>query len=426
VPTFDAELYLRLAGERGVLARSDRHRPPWEWPLATASRALVAIGAIDAGTAQAVLDDYLLAASLRGEDHAFHRSSGHRSPVGAPQVLAPRRVVACDTTIESSNGVLQLRYVSLGDESTTVSGTFRAPAPASGPRRRHGPIVAMGWGPGSSPPQVMLADDSGTTTAADFNGGGSDDEWSGRFEAVVPLDPGTAWIEVDGVRVVLAEAAQPAEAFVEPLPEEDPAVRHLWAMAWAPSHMHGPPDASPAVEALVAAGALAPGDPVIAAVTTVLRVVDQMHMPPGGPSPRLPEPWRTMVVRRRRPDGPTGIIAVAAVTPPFDGITVGVSVLESMPEGFEIEAEVVPDVSVHMPYEPVDVDAAQLTWRAVDDRGNHHLGRTSSWSGGDGRGWGEVVFWPAIDPKATRLDLLPTSKTERAVIRVPLSWRPEA
>ena len=44
------------------------------------------------------------------------------------------------------------------------------------------------------------------------------------------------------------------------------------------------------------------------------------------------------------------------------------------------------------------------------------------WSGGDGHAQGEINYWPALDPKATRLDLMPTAETSRAVIRVPLSW----
>jgi hypothetical protein len=45
---------------------------------------------------------------------------------------------------------------------------------------------------------------------------------------------------------------------------------------------------------------------------------------------------------------------------------------------------------------------------------------TGGWPGDGDHGTGEIEFSPGIDPKATRLDLLPTADTERAVIRVAL------
>ncbi len=105
-------------------------------------------------------------------------------------------------------------------------------------------------------------------------------------------------------------------------------------------------------------------------------------------------------------------------TPPFDGIVVTVASLEATPAGFRIEVDVRPgllgwsaDLALGVP---------TIAWWARDDRGNFHLGEMGGWSGDGDRDTGEIEFSPGIDPKATRLDLLPTADTERAVIRVAL------
>src|SRR5207237_6037412 len=72
VAEFDAELYLRLSGERMLLERGDRGGAPWESPLMEAARALIAVGAIDAERARAVIDDYDLASALRSH-HGMHQ-----------------------------------------------------------------------------------------------------------------------------------------------------------------------------------------------------------------------------------------------------------------------------------------------------------------------------------------------------------------
>lgn len=63
-----------------------------------------------------------------------------------------------------------------------------------------------------------------------------------------------------------------------------------------------------------------------------------------------------------------------------------------------------------------------LTWWAVDDLGNHYLGEQGSWHLGEDRCGGAIGFWPALHPRASRVDLMPTATTARAIIRVPLPW----
>jgi hypothetical protein len=337
-------------------------------------------------------------------------------------------LVPCDRVIEKGDDTLHVRSVSLDDDSTTVAITYRM-QPAQ-PPRRHGHTAMMmgggGFGPGGQLHQITLADDRGTKVGTHFSGGGSDQEWRGHLHTDRPLARDTAWIEVDGERIELVDAPPVGQVVIEQLPDEPPALRHLWGLVAAPDHFHGPPtDLEPAIEALMAAGALDPDDPGLADVRAVASMIDPHQHPPGARRlKRLPEPWRSLLARRGRMDGPTGTAAIGLVTPVFDGIMVSATSLESGEEGFEVEVEVAPDVVMLDPFEDSGVRRT-LAWWARDDRGNHYLGQVDGWSGRDGRGSGDISFSPALDPEARRLELLPTAETSRAVIAFPLPWATE-
>jgi hypothetical protein len=69
---------------------------------------------------------------------------------------------------------------------------------------------------------------------------------------------------------------------------------------------------------------------------------------------------------------------------------------------------------------------AVAAWWTRDDRGNHYLGH---WNGthdhDDAIKTGTLAFSPALDPRAKRLDVLPTGLSARAVISFPRSWNGE-
>ena len=135
------------------------------------------------------------------------------------------------------------------------------------------------------------------------------------------------------------------------------------------------------------------------------------------PAGRLDEPWRSLVARAGRQDGPKGTIAVGAVTGEFDRHRVAILAIDSGPNGFTVEAEVTPPDEAYRRV-PV-IDDRGLVWWARDDRGSHYLGTWASWSGGDGTMTGELRFWPPLDPTAARLELMPTAINARAVIPGP-------
>lgn len=424
---FDAELYLRLQGEEALVGGGELHHGPWDAPLLEVARALVAVGALSAGKATAVIDDYSLADALRTENGLEHRGPfgpGSRRAGGRArkvEPLEPRRVVPCDETIESAQGTLHVRHVALTERSTSVAITWR-PNPGPRPLRRPGRMVMYGGGRGH-PPQATIADDRGTSSGAHFSGGGSDHQWDGHFTTDQPLARDTAWIEIDGTRIELTAEPSDWEVSIEPLPDQPPAHRYLRCRLATRNRFHELQSLDGAVDALIAAGALQPDDPVISEVSAVLEAMP--HHPgrptPGSASRALPPPWGSMLARIGKEDGPEGMIALGAVTPVFDGFSVAVGSLESRPEGFQIEVDVAPGLDGPGPFEG-NLEPQRLAWWAVDDRNHHYLGQIGGWSGSEDHSSGEIDFWPALHPKARILRVMPTGATHRAVIAVPLRW----
>jgi hypothetical protein len=452
---FDAELYLRLTGERTLLDRGGNDGRPWDSPLAEAARALVAVGMMTADTAQAVLEDYLLALSYREDQHHRHHLMAWRatrSPAAPHPGLAALRTVPCGRMIEQPWGQLVIKYVVLGGEVTTLHVTMRpAPPPPTGqparqaagqPVRRPARAAIMSAragrarGPGGGtglgghtvgpglPGLLALTDDRGTTMNAGFSGSGDGTDWTGSFEADPPLARDTAWIEVLGERVELAsEPGAGAEVWVEPLAEQDPARRYLWARLASVTGQHTPNAIEATIDTLVAAGALAPDDPVIGQAQAVLARISHSPGGPGSHAP-LPEPWQSLLAGRSRgggPAGPTGLAVVGAVTPPFEGITVAVLAVQSTEDEFSLDVEVTPGVA-HWHAFRGPVEEPILAWWAADDRGHHYLGQQGSWQASEDRSGGQIEFTPALDPAASTLDIMPTGTSSRAVIRVPLAW----
>jgi hypothetical protein len=413
VPDFDPELYLRLMGEQLLIDRGDQNRGPRRPIIAEAAAALVAVGVLDRQRAESVLDDYSLAATLRN-DPEFHRRTMMRVPSRQPgesesRPLGPRRVVPCPRVVEQPQATVHVRYVSLSQEATSVAVTML-------------PNPSAPWAGG--PPGATLTDDRGTTVSAPFSGGGSRDGFHGRLTAQRPLAPDTAWIELDGDRLELTAQPSRFDATLERLPAQHPAHRYLWQRIAEPDEFQEN-GIEPVIDALVAAGTLSAEDPLLDDVRAVLDAWGQRGLQPSGATASvlrpMPEPWHSLLARQGRRDGPEGSIVLGAVTPPFDGFSVAVLDLESDAKGFKVDVEVAPGVGHPMPFD-WSVQPRQLAWWAKDDRGNHYLGRRGNWTYTDGYASGLIGFRPAIDPRATRLELMPTGETTRAVISFPLPW----
>jgi len=180
VAELDAELHLRLAGERMLLDSRDDGAGPWESPLDAAGHALVAVGALPASTAQEIVDDYRLAqASRSGEGPVFRRHRrmlAQQAALGVSAAPGRFRALSCGQEIEQPWGNLLVDYVVLSADATVLHATMR-PSAALGGRfgrvspaaLRHGvrPRGIVGHMTSAGvPSQLTLTDDQGTTASS--------------------------------------------------------------------------------------------------------------------------------------------------------------------------------------------------------------------------------------------------------------------
>ncbi len=266
-----AELYLRLAGERALLDPRGDQDPSEHAALDAAAHALVAVGAMTAGAAQAIVDDYDLACAYRTAVSSIVTTGRCGAPRARRRPRFPGcsalRAVPCHRLIEQPWGELILRYVVLSDEATVLHVTMRPVLPPEGrsrPAAYRGGLAGRGPHPRSGgahrigpglPGRLTVADDRGTTSTSSFSGGGGDTEWHGEFQARPPLAPETAWIDVYGERIELpGSSAGRAEVRVEPCPDPDPARGYLRLRLATLAEYQSADAMETAIEALVAAG----------------------------------------------------------------------------------------------------------------------------------------------------------------------------
>ena len=409
---FDAEAYLRAVGEQW---RPDDYEPGvlCNPVLAATAAALVAVDAITLGRAQAIICDYS-PAPAPGADRSHLTGAAAAQDAGSPPSDIGRlRVVPCDRVIDQPWGRLTIRYAVFTDHATSLRVTLR---PGESQARQPGHRIA------AQARRVSITDTRGTTAVAEFSGGFRRGEldWHGQYEARPPLAADTPRIELLGEQVQLTAEPVSSRAWTEPLPVQDPAMRHLWERVATLNDFHNPHLALEAtIAALAAAGAI-PADGTAAGTARAAAAV----LRPGGVSPRavpgeLPGPWRALLARWGQTGGPVATVPVGAITPSFDGVTAVVIALESRDEHFSISVELAPQARTGLPYR--DLPAQQhLTWWAADNLGNYYLGEQGSWDPRGGRCRGTIEFWPALDPRASSIDLMPTATTARAVIRLPL------
>ena len=127
------------------------------------------------------------------------------------------------------------------------------------------------------------------------------------------------------------------------------------------------------------------------------------------------EPWGSLLGRLGSDDGPEWTLVLGAVTPSCDGVQFAANSITSDLDGFEVEFDVAPNVGG-----VGALDELPVAWWARDDRENHYLGIPT---GGGVRGdsaQGTMRYWPALDPRAKRLDLLMCVESHQAVVSVSL------
>ena len=414
---FDAEVYLRRFGER-LLDDPDQQQPG-HWPaLRGAGAALVCVGAIGADRAWRVIDDYAIATHIRSGKPGFVQ-------FGAPlrrrkaEGLSPRQFRVIDQEILVGESLVLVRDLAI----TADGGTLRyrryldAPGPGQVGRLFRRPGV-FPWN--VSPPEII--DSDGNRPAVRFGDGGRDGERyvDGELELRGTIAPQATWLEIDGTRVDLHGRTARWEVSIEALEDRSPVERLLWRhLAVADPRSGVSRDLEPLIQALVAVGALQEGSLLVQDLRAVRarmprRPLHQRRITRVS-TPGLVEPWGSLLCREGADDGPEWTLTLGAVTLSCDGVQFAANSIRSDPDGFEVEFEVAPNV-----LGGGALDELPVAWWARDDLENHYLGIPT---GGGVRGdsaQGTMRCWPALDPRAKRLDLLMCVESHQAVVSVSL------
>ncbi len=415
---FNAERYLRILGETALAHGEPDSTATAMSALTGAAGALVAADTISSDAAQDILDGYEDALAMRSGSRRQTSLSSQRARRRASGGEVPRvgelRTITCDHLIERERWTLRLRRVYLEEEETSLRCEVHAAADGlTGPPSRG--LVS-----------IPVSDDRGTTAVLRFPAGSG--SWTRELELSQVLALDTAWLEIESERVHLEGTRPQVSVASEPVNEVSPALRHLRHQVAIHDHYGGAPiDLAPAVDALLASGAISDIEvPDLLSVHRMLSAIANGSVPvsAGG---RFPGPWDQMVARYGRDVGPVGTILVSTVLPPIDGISVAIREIKSYPSGFDVQVQCKPSLGVLTGHSWEEGE--RLAWWAADDHGNRYLGSVRQWVSHDHAGREDdshatITFWPALDPTASRLEIIPTAERTRAVLGVALSWPP--
>jgi hypothetical protein len=421
---FEAEVYLRRLGER--LLDDPGQQQPGHWSaLRGAGGALVVAGAIGADQAWRVIDDYRTATHIRSGKPGFVHSGPPLRRHGA-ESLMPRQFRVIDQEILVDEHRVLVRDLAI----TADGGTLRyrrylgTPGPGEVSRLVRRPRV-FPWNVAVTAPDII--DSEGYRPEVRFGGGGGQGNGytDGELELHGTIAPEATWLELDGTQVDLHGRAARWEVGIEALENQSPLERFLWRhLAVAVPRSGVTKDLEPMIQALVAAGALQEGSPLLQDLRSVTACMPRHPLNRRGPlggSTRSPvEPWGSLLRRLGLDDGPEWTLVLGAVAPPCDGVQFAVNSIASDRAGFEIEVEVAPNLMGS-----AALDELPVAWWARDELENHYLGIVTSGGGDDSRAPVTLRYWPALDPRAKRLDLLMCVESHRAVVSVSLPHGPE-
>ncbi|MGH2873816.1 MAG: hypothetical protein ACRDL5_15315 [Solirubrobacteraceae bacterium] len=413
----DAEVYLRLLGER-LLDDPDRQHPDHRSPLRDPAGALVVAGVIAGDQAWRVIDDYATVTRIRAGEVGFVHfgAPSRRREAGGPRA---RQTVVIDREIAFGRGQLLLRDLAIGAGGGTLRYRWRRDA------RSSSQLVRLFRRPGGFPwgataPEIIDPDGNRLAVRSGSPGGDSLDHFDGALELRGSIAPDAAWLQVDGTRVDLHRRAARCEVRIEALEDEGPVSRFLWRrLAVAEMRSGLTTDLEPMIQALLAAGALDGRSRLLKDLRAVAARMPRRPLHsrpvPGGSTRSLVEPWGSLLGRLGSDDGPEWTLVLGAMTPPCDGVQFAAHSITSDLAGFEVEFEVAPNV-----LGTGALDELPVAWWGRDDRGNHYLGAPNDWGVSDYGAQGTMRYWPALDPRAKRLDLLVCVDAHQAVVSVSL------
>jgi len=445
-----AEIFLRLLAEAGLRDPALRRPPAIRSPdapfvvmpvaLAQAAWALIAVGALDPETAEAVLADAELAlAARRFASARLPFRSGQRTPPAsaaeprdAPDRYVPAGLMILfhDQTVSGELDLMSYAHTAAGARLVAAWQTRDLLT-----SRRRGP-----------PPidEFTVTDDRGNRYDLLLDP-------KGRSHPTCDLTlrpdppPDIGWLEVtapgeQAVRVDL-------DRRVIPVPEVTDidlsvgehllnriAERLLLAAAEFPAQPVAGTRASLAVSlgaaiaALEAAEVLPTGSPVagrLAALCVSLGLSG--HGITAAPAPDLPEPWLSLLSHyHRRKPGPApagdGFAAVAAALPELDGLRLVLLGLHNYDGGTWMNTLTVGQLPVDHPG-PLGLDMTfPLSVWVRDDAGRWHVARPSGWYAEDGEAALTLRLTPPLARSSDWIEVLASGRTAEVRATLPLRW----
>jgi hypothetical protein len=415
---FDAEVYLRRLGER-LLDDSGQQQPGHWSALRGPAAALVVAGAIAADQAWWVIDDYATATRIRSGKPGFVHFGPPLRRHKADSLM-PRQFRVIDQEIPVGGGQVLVRDLAITADGGTLRYRRYLAAPGLGQVPRMLKRQSFPWNAAVTAPEII--DSAGNRPAVRFGDGGRDGEGyvDGELNLRGTIAPEATWLEIDGIGVDLHGPTARWEVGIEALEDQAPLARFLWRHLAVSRPRSGiTTDLEPMIQALVAAGALAEGAPLLGDLRAVSarmprRALHQRRIK-RAPTSGLVEPWGSLLDREGADDGPEWTLVLGAVAPTCDGVQFAANSITSDLAGFEVEFDVAPNLGG-----VGALDELPVAWWARDDLENHYLGIPT---GGGVRGdsaQGTMRYWPALDPRAKRLDLLMCVESHQAVVSVSL------
>jgi len=408
--------------------------------VAALASVLAGVGAISEKTALGVVGGFeaALAARSRIDPEAMLRFPGHwmqRSARPRPASSGPPRAHPVGLFASGEVDGVPVRFylgvlvMDQGNVTLTMQARFPAESIERDHRHAHPMFEALG--------EVSAVDDRGGTYRAHFSGGGGDGKWDGRLH-ITPAPPsGVRWLDMTlpGAPVVrIPMDTSPADLPVTTEVVTTTAADRLLDAQTAQVMLASAGDAETLLADAdtfssfgVAADLLAAG--VLAAGSESLRRVAGAAAHFGVPLPgplaaiepaSLPADWLSLPARAERHDGPTGIIALAAVLPEVDGAQCVIGELASEADSatMQVHARGWPE-----PRYQRGLCLDRYDWTARDDLGGWYILGHAGWGYSDGEADLELQFTPALDPAARSLNIILTGPTTRLTVSVPLDWQ---
>jgi hypothetical protein len=415
--------------------------------VAELAAALVGAGAIDEATEAAVYADLRMSLAARNridqdellDDHWY---TGPPTAGASPSAAGPIRAIPVGVVAQREIDGQSLRvYIGafVADQNSaalTMHARFPPALLEGGAGRRHPLLAAL---------QACTATDDGRQNyQADFSGGGGDGEWDCVFE-LHPVPPaGCRWLDfalpgADPVRVPLDSAPPAYPVTTARLAPEEVADRYVdgqtldLLQAWWGEDGQGDSDAAgdddsdgPGLlriaASLLAAGVLTADSPSLARLAAAagrlgLKLPAELSVVKPG---SLPADWLSLLARSGSDDGPAGVVPVAAVLPAVDGARCVLTELVSEPDSATLRARA---SGWPEPFHRWRQPTESFRWTARDNVHGWYVGSEGGGSYSDGVADVEIRLYPAINPRASELQITLTGRSGEASVTVPLVWQ---